>query len=399
MLNSIKDFFHYTRSERNGLLVLIALLLLLAIIPTIYNTLKVQGTSDFSEFEREIALFQNNLNQSFTKKPTKTNVTTDLVDTKIININKASKVEWATLGLHPKQINTILNYQKKGGKFYQVEDLKKIYGIDESTYESIKDYLMVESKPTKKQDNFKNKPAKKTTPIQLVFFNPNTADIDLLQQVGIPEKTANIMINYRNKGGTFRRKEDLLKIFGMTTALYQRLLPYLIVEQVPRKSRVDSSFQALEKTVEVEPVVEAIAQKLVEVDVNQSGQTEWENLSGIGPYYAKQILRFRDRLGGFSSIEQIGTTYGLPDSLFQQLKPQLKISPIFRKININTCSVDQLKVHPYLKWKQAKVIINYRQKHGPFQTIKDLEHVLILDQTLIQKLAPYFSFEIPKAAE
>ncbi len=393
MLTQLKDYFHYTRTERNGLILLVMLLLLLVLIPRLYSWIKPVHHTDFSAFEKEIESFENNLQITNHQNKTQNN-NTPLASPSIIDINTASKKEWLALGLKERQVNTIINYQSKGGRFFKIEDVKKIYGINEADYEQIKSYLSINKQVKIAQSSkpaiLKNEPSK-DRPIQLVFFNPNSATFDLLVQVGLSPKTANIMINYRDKGGTFRRKKDLLKIYGMTPEIYQRIEPYLVIEQVPTKMVIDTSQQVQEKPIVVE--VEKEEKVPVIVDINQASSDEWKTISGIGPYYANQIVKFRDKLGGFSSIEQVGTTYGLADSTFQKIKTQLQLSPIFRKIDINNCSVKELQAHPYLKWKQANVIINYRKKHGPFQDIKDLHNILILNAEIIGKIAPYLSFE------
>ncbi len=98
-------------------------------------------------------------------------------------------------------------------------------------------------------------------------------------------------------------------------------------------------------------------------------------------------------MGGFASIEQIGTTYGLPDSVFQKIKGQLVQSPILNKIFINKVEVEALKKHPYIKTKQAHVLINYRTNHGSFKGIEDLRQIKGLAPAFISRLQPYLSFE------
>jgi competence protein ComEA len=105
---------------------------------------------------------------------------------------------------------------------------------------------------------------------------------------------------------------------------------------------------------------------------------------------AARIVNFRDKLGGFYSIEQVGETFGLPDSTFQKIKPllQLKNSSI-RKININTATVDELKAHPYIKYSIANPIVAYRTQHGPFSNIEDIKKVMVVTNEIYNKIAPY----------
>ena len=126
--------------------------------------------------------------------------------------------------------------------------------------------------------------------------------------------------------------------------------------------------------------------------MNQATVDDWQTLRGIGPYYAKKIVNFRDKLGGFYSIEQIGTTYGLKDSTFQVVKPFLDLSPVLRKIKINDADIEELKKHPYIKWQQAKTITKYRENHGAFTSIYDVGKVGVFTENGLSQLKPYLEF-------
>ena len=130
--------------------------------------------------------------------------------------------------------------------------------------------------------------------------------------------------------------------------------------------------------------------------MNASDVSDWEALPGIGPYYAKLITNFRDKLGGFSSIEQVGETWRLPDSTFLLIKPRLTLSKVFRQIDINSASEEELKSHPYINWRQAVVIVNYKLEHGPITTLQELSKIYALDESWIRKIEPYLHFTIPQ---
>ena len=103
------------------------------------------------------------------------------------------------------------------------------------------------------------------------------------------------------------------------------------------------------------------------IDINTADTSAFISLPGIGSKLAARIVNFRDKLGGFYSIDQVGETFGLPDSTFQKIKQYLKLeNTSIKKININTATVDELKAHPYIKYSVANPIIAYRNEHGPF---------------------------------
>jgi len=303
--------------------------------------------------------------------------------------NTATKGELIRLGLSSKLAQTILNFRAKKGKFYQPSDLKKIYGFRANDYERLKDYVQIGSpnKPVttteKKAENNREKAV-----VQLFEFNPNDATKEELIQLGLSPKIAKRIINYRSKGGKFKKKEDLKRIYDFLETDYERLEQYIVLSIVDKTKKVTEEKSQKEIASFEEP-----SQPEIKIDINQSTAEDWQKLRGIGPKYATKILSFREKLGGFSSIEQVGTTYYFPDSVFQKVKSYLVASAIVNKLNINQVSKDDLQKHPYVSWKQAKGLIAYRAQHGEFKDIEGLKkiHGLFTEKDW-NRLAPYLAF-------
>jgi competence ComEA-like helix-hairpin-helix protein len=138
----------------------------------------------------------------------------------------------------------------------------------------------------------------------------------------------------------------------------------------------------------------AAAKNIAAIDINLADTSQWIALPGVGSKLAFRIVNFRDKLGGFYSIEQVGETYALPDSTFQKIKSRLRVNgSSLRTININTATVEQLKMHPYIKWNIANAMIQYRQQHGPYQSVEDLQKIAIVTPEWLQKVAPYFTVQ------
>ncbi len=128
------------------------------------------------------------------------------------------------------------------------------------------------------------------------------------------------------------------------------------------------------------------------IEINSADTTGFIYLPGIGSKLAARIINFRDRLGGFYSVEQVGETYGLPDSTYQKIRQYLKIeNSAVKKININTATVDELKVHPYIKYTIAKPIVAYRNEHGPFLKAEDIKNVMAVTDEVYHRIAPYIT--------
>ncbi|MBK6901376.1 MAG: helix-hairpin-helix domain-containing protein [Saprospirales bacterium] len=221
----------------------------------------------------------------------------------------------------------------------------------------------------------------------LFFFDPNEADVPTLILLGIPEKTAETIERYRQKGGKFRKKEDFSKIYSLAEADYLRLEPFIRIAAAsppsyPDKERV--SYQPA-KTISTAPI-----------DINSATQEEWQTLRGIGPGFAGRIVKFREKLGGFSSVAQVGETFGLPDSVFRKIEPQLLHSPVYRFLQVNTATEEELAAHPYLSDRQARTLVLFRNNHGPFAGQEDFARIRAIPDSTLQKLIPYISYETPE---
>ncbi len=129
------------------------------------------------------------------------------------------------------------------------------------------------------------------------------------------------------------------------------------------------------------------------IPLNDADTTEWKKVPGVGSGYAKRIVKFRESLGGFASVEQIKEVYGMNEELFMQIRPFVKTDAHIKKIEINRLSIDQLKTHPYINYKQAKVIVDLRQRKGKINSIKTLQMLDEFSENDIKRLTPYLSFE------
>ncbi|MBN8719847.1 MAG: helix-hairpin-helix domain-containing protein [Sediminibacterium magnilacihabitans] len=156
----------------------------------------------------------------------------------------------------------------------------------------------------------------KPAPRKLFYFNPNTITAEEWKALGLRDRTVKTILNYREKGGRFRQANDIRKIWGLTPAEAEILLPYV-------------RLSALSSKQEKEIVVVSKPGKLLHnIDVNKATVEEWKTLPGIGEVLANRLVRFREKLGRFNAVEQVGKTYGLSDSVFRQLKPYLQMDTL-----------------------------------------------------------------------
>ncbi len=212
------------------------------------------------------------------------------------------------------------------------------------------------------------------TPLVQEPFNPNTATFEQWQRVGVPKKLAHTILNYIDKKGHFYQAKDVRKIYGFSDELYQKIAPYLRFSEQNLKS----------KSTQIE--------KKIVVDINTENLTEWEALKGIGEKMSQRILKYKKLLGGFYSVTQIKEVYGMNDSLFQFLSPQLICkSEILQLLNLNVVGLVDLGKHPYVGFPLAKKILAYRQQQGTIQSLQSLIEQGLISSEQMQKLEHYLS--------
>lgn len=213
------------------------------------------------------------------------------------------------------------------------------------------------------------------------FFNPNQLAEKDWMRMGLTLKQVKTIKNFENAGGRFYRKDDLRKVFVISAEFYQSVEPFI---QIPS----DSGALAV---IPVTPSFKS-EKKVLEINVNSADTVQLKKLRGIGSGYARRIMQYRERLGGFVNINQLMEVWGMTPQLFDTLAMYMTIDTagIVRK-NINQCSLEELKNHPYIGWNVANAIIAYREKHGLYKSVNDIRNTDLVDEELYIKLAPYLT--------
>jgi competence protein ComEA len=227
---------------------------------------------------------------------------------------------------------------------------------------------------------------------ELFYFDPNTLSADGWLRLGIREKTVGTIQNYLSKGGKFRKPEDVARIYGLFPNEYDRIAPYIQINETKDENYSDKQYTT-NSTANNKPAYNSNStSRYKTVDINFADTSAFVALPGIGSKLAGRIVNFREKLGGFYSVAQVGETFGLPDSTFQRIKQYLQVgNSSVKKININTASVDELKAHPYIKWALANPILAYRKEHGDFKTVEDIKNIMAVTDEVYNKIAPYLS--------
>ncbi len=375
----LKDFFYYTKSERNGAWILAVLIFIFALLPLVYPILSPPASVEFDGFEAELEAFLAPEDAPSTTAP---EPALFYFDPNTLPLDSLQ-----LLGLSRKTANTIVRFREKVRPFRQTEDLQDIYTLSEEDYARIAPYVRILSRPPKSHPQ--SKPAAEAPAPQRFAFDPNTLSGDSLMLLGLSGRTVRTLINYRDKGGQFRQPEDLKKIYGLPSDQAEALMPYVSIP----KSEPRRESQAADAEAQATPPRLEATEPPTSIRINTATPEDWQTLQGIGPAFARRICGFRDKLGGFAHVDQVGETYGLPDSTFQRIRPQLMVDRPVQRLRINHLDAAGLKAHPYLTWKHANAIIAYRGQHGAFTSATEVAKIRSIPAEVLKKMEPYWSFD------
>jgi len=245
---------------------------------------------------------------------------------------------------------------------------------------------------TKKTHDLNNNLPKSEKPqilLQPIEFNPNQLEEKLWLDMGMPENVVRTIKNYEDAGGSFRFKEDVNRIYGITDEMYAQLSPYI---KLPSKDQFYKDSESI-KADEVKETDEKPEKPLL-VDINTADTLELMKIRGIGPFYSKSIVEYRNSLGGFVSIYQLMDIYGMNDERFESIKKHIIIKDsVIKQININEADFSEMIRHPYLNRNLVNNLIVMRQQHGKFHAIEDIKRSHIIDDETFAIIAPYLKLD------
>jgi competence ComEA-like helix-hairpin-helix protein len=216
----------------------------------------------------------------------------------------------------------------------------------------------------------------------LFLFNPNELDSAGFVKLGLKPYMASNILKYRAKGGKFRKPEDFAKVWGLTPEQMNALLPYISIPaetvQTPANPMPSGS----------------IKKEVISLELNSADTSQLKQIRGIGSGYAKRIVAYRNRLGGYVNVEQLKEIWGMTPELFAQIAPHFTVnSQAINQILVNRASVERLMSHPYLTFSRAKAIYDLRRSKGKLTSFDQLQSLSELDASTLAKLKPYLSFQ------
>ncbi|MBI5541818.1 MAG: helix-hairpin-helix domain-containing protein [Bacteroidia bacterium] len=310
-MSKFREYFTFTRSERNGILVLLFIIVVLIVISQIADLFFKREKVDYTSFETEI------------------------------------------------------------NEFISVSNIRQSDSMISGSYSD-----------TIKADYF--------------YFNPNTVSENDLQKLGFSLKLIKTFVNFRSKGGKFYDKDDVKKIYGMTDSLFVKIQPFI---EIPEKktnkfsenTRKDKSNYNNQKTSYPENKFQQKTKTAI--DINNADTTVLCTLPGIGPGYAKRIVKYRDLLGGFVKKEQLLEVFGFTTEMYSKIENLVLIDQsVVKKINLNKAEWKQLIKHPYFPKDVTNKIIEYRKIQGKIQNVQEMVYNKMITQDQADKIKSYSDF-------
>ncbi len=303
-------FFSLNKSERMGILIL-GILVIALLVVNVLMTIWVkspQPASGEAAFRTEIADFfqtQTEIGDSIRIQELQNSGRLDMeialqkIKPKPFDPNKLPEELWLEMGFSAKQVAAIKKYEAKGGKFYQKEDVKKLYCISDAEYQLIEPYIEIKSP-------YKTKPARKKAPPKeigkpaLTNTDINTADAQEIEtNLQLSSWLAKRVVKYRELLGGYHHPGQLLEVYGMKSSYYENIRNHVVVDTT----------------------------RTTKIDINQ---VDFKELLRH-PYFeyetTKTIINARKKAGGFGSLDDLRQHCVLSDSVFQKISPYIQVTP------------------------------------------------------------------------
>lgn len=284
----------------------------------------------------------------------------------LFNPNTIDSVSLEKLDVPEKIKRNLIRYRNNGGRFYSEEDFRKLYGMNDSLMALLLPFIEL-TKPDRIEMN-------KQDTAESFEFDPNTATNADYSRLGLSEKQISVIRNFQKKGGEFRSKEDFRKIRGLTEIQKTRLEALIVINQAEK-----SKLETTEYTNQL-------------VELNTADSIQLKELPGIGDKLSKRIVKYRDLLGGFYTIEQLKEVYGMNEITVTRISDRVLVDAgKLKKINLNFADYNDLARHPYLSKNLARSIVQFRTKYGNIADPRVLSDSMILNMSEYSRLKPYFS--------
>ena len=365
----LKQNLSFSKKDRNAIIFLSILILLALSVYILADYIQFQPEQDFSEYRQMLEEWQAKNKESHHNKETLFPFNPNTIP--------SNKLDSLLLPRFVKQ--NILSYRAAGGTFSSDDDVRKIYGMNDSIFKIIQPFIQIPKPESKERKQKAAEVPKAQASVVKTFsgsIDPNNAGLDELIRFGFSKFQANNIVEYRKNGGRFGLKNDLLKIYGLDSAFYAKIESHIYIESQPEKEYPS-------------PPAE---KNMVKVELNSADTTSLMQLAGIGSVFASRIIKYRDLLGGYRKKKQLLEVYNFPEETYQNIQNNVIVDTTeVKKIRLNFATYAQLLRHPYLNEESVKAILDYRNKNGPYSSVHQILEKQLVDSTTYLLVRDYLS--------
>jgi len=281
--------------------------------------------------------------------------------------------------------NLLMPYFYENDKVDQSEFFRKVENFRQSQ-QYITDSIRIEKLQNRGELDY----ALASQKLKPFPFDPNRLPEELWQKIGLTKKQIKSIKNYEAKGGKFRRKDDLKKMYGISDIEFKILEPYIRIKS-EFKSRSEGAL--IDNRIKYESSKNK-RPKYKTVEINTTDSSELVANLRLTPWLAKRVVKYRLLLGGFYSRAQIGEVYGFDSIQFARKVKYISVDQSkIKKLNINNGSFKELLRHPYISYEVTEYIVNTRLEKGPFKSTEDLMDDDIVSEMLYRRLKYYLTVE------
>lgn len=235
-------------------------------------------------------------------------------------------------------------------------------------------------------------PTSKKHPEIVPLFDPNELDDEGWLHMGLSEKQLKTLRNYQAKGGYFKSVDDLRRVYSLGDDFVERYGKF--VRFTPADESTHKPLKQPNETANsnrTEP--SEVTVEVIKVDINSVDSAELVALRGIGPFYAKQILRTRNALGGYAKLEQLNEVWKMREETYRSLLEQVEVLSPPGCLDVNLAKAEELAKHPYVSWNLARSIANYREVNGPYLNAEQLKKLHLMEDSVWIRLQPYLCLD------
>ena len=258
----------------------------------------------------------------------------------------------------PRIIDSVKGKQRFKVSSYEIEEFRK---------KSEERRSVISDSKRKMQGSRFRRPARK--------FDPNQYMVSDWIALGLSEKQASVVVRFAERG--IRNNEELRRIFVIPEELFDLISDSTVYSISPKRSTTTARSSGKQRE---------------KIELNSADQPMLESIPGIGPYFARNIIRYRERLGGFHSSGQLMEVPKMDPEKLASLEPFLTIDPdVVRKFRLNQITAKELSKHPYLNWNIANSIVKIRDRKGGFKSVDEIKESVLIDEELFEKIKPYLT--------